>query len=110
MTGVDSGLRRSLCGPVTVQEARLQTSDYSKEMDDLVTGQRPSAHLFPGEESEPAARPRPCFWMHAAPRRQSTGALAAWPDPAGYWPTDGEEGAGEGGGQGGWEGWSRFYL
>lgn len=37
--------------------------------------------------------------MHAAPRRQSTGALAAWPDPAGYWPTDGEEGGG-----GGWAG------
>lgn len=51
MTGVDRGLRRALCGPVTVQEARLQTSDCSKEMDDLVTGQRPSAHLFPGEES-----------------------------------------------------------
>lgn len=71
MTAVDCGPRRSLCGLVTVQGARLQTSDYSKEMDDLVTGQSPSAHLFPGEEAEP----RPCFWMHVASRRQSTGAL-----------------------------------
>lgn len=56
---------------------RLQTSDYSKEMDDLVTGQSPSAHLFPGDKPGPAARPRPCFWMHVASRRQSAGAVAA---------------------------------
>lgn len=70
----------------------LQTSDCFKEMDDLVTGQSPSTHLFLGGKSEPAARPRPCSWMHVAPRRQSAGALTAWPATAGYWPTDGEEG------------------
>lgn len=53
------------------QSRRLLSAKFPlptfKEMDDLVTGQSPSAHLFLGGggevQVEPAARQRPWFWI-----------------------------------------------
>lgn len=70
-------------------------------MDDLVTGQSPSAHLFLGGVR--------CRWNLLPGRGPGFGLAASWQQPglcevawaaaAGYWPTDGEKGVGCWGGQ-----------